>query len=94
MCIRDRRYSKAPRDVIIRKFLYRTYTDRITGVKKKSSTKSAAYFHLNMDCVRKVAPAANIRDIMVHDEVRPILVGDEDRQSVLRTFGIEMCTDD
>jgi len=31
---------------------------------------------------------------MVHDEVRPIVVGDVERQSLLRRFGIEMCTDD
>ena len=47
-----------------------------------------------MDCVRKVAPAANVREFMVHDEVTPIVAGAADSKSLMRRFGIEMCSDD
>jgi len=86
------RYSKPPRDVIIRRFMNRRYEDKKTGIVKKSSKVSATYFHLNMNCVRKVTPCVNIKDLFVHDEVWPHLTGE--RVSILQKFGLELFPDE
>jgi len=81
-------YSIPPKDIIIRRFMRRAYKDSQTGTTKRATRMSATYFHLNMDCVRKVTSSANVKDIMVHDEVWPLLIGE--RVSRVQKFGMDI----
>ena len=81
-------YSKPPKDVIIRRFMMRQYKDKKTGLVTKSSKVSAAYFHLNMDCIRKVTPRVNMKDLFIHDEVWPHL--NQERLTRLQKLGLQL----
>jgi len=84
-------YTRPPKDVIIRRFINRRYIDKNTGLLVQSPKISAAYFHLNMNCLRKDTPSVNTKDIYVHDEVWPLLT--EERLARLRTFGLNLAPD-
>jgi len=63
----------------------RRYKDKKTGLVTQSSRVSAAYFHLNMDCVRKVMPHVNLKDLFVHNEVWPHLSRERKQIAEIRT---------
>ena len=85
-------YNRPPKDIIIRRFMHRRYKDHETGTYKRASKSTATYFHLNMDCIRKVTSSSNVKDIIVHDEVWPLLFGE--RVNRLRTFGMYIETEE
>jgi len=84
-------YSKPPKDIIIRRFMQRQYKDGKTGVMMKSPRKSAAYFHMNINCLRKVTPHVNVKDVFVHEEIWPYLTGQ--RGARVKEFGLDIFGD-
>jgi hypothetical protein len=56
------------------------------GERIKSKRLTGAYFHLNMDCIRKYNPHARIADIIVHEEIEQGL--NDEQLVVLRKFGV------
>jgi len=85
-------YNRPPKDIIIRRFMHRKYTDSHISTIKRARKSSAAYFHLNMDCIRKVTSSANVTDIVVHDEVWSLLLGKH--VSRLQDFGMDILPDE
>jgi len=86
-------YNRPPRDIIIRRLMHGNYTGvNVGGTMKRSRKSSAAYFHLNMDCIRKVTASVNVTDIVVHDEVWSLLFGE--RICRLHDFGMHILPDE
>ena len=83
-------YSQPPKDIIVRRFVQRQYKDMKTGLMMKSR-KSAAYFHLNINCLRKVTAHVNVKDVFVHDEMWPHLTGQ--RRARVKEFGLDIFGD-
>jgi hypothetical protein len=46
----------------------------------------AAYFHLNLNCIRKVLPEMELEHIIIHAEVVATL--DDGQRRVLKKFGL------
>ena len=80
----SKKQQKTPNDVIIKNFCNRKYFK--AGKEVLSHNVQAAYFHLNLNCVRKMFPKLETEDIIVHDEQRSKLT--EERIFVLLNFGI------
>ena len=59
-----------PRDLILRKMDLREWVDRNTGELKRSTHLVPTYYHLSIDCVRITYPVTQIRDILLHGEVK------------------------
>ena len=86
-------YNRPPRDIIIRRLMHENYRGvHVGGTIKKSRKSSAAYFHLDMDCIRKVTASANVTDIVVHEEVWSLLFGERIRR--LQEFGMDILPDE
>jgi hypothetical protein len=81
------KYKKKPHNIILKHFCRRSYKDK-EGVTKQSKTLQAAYFHLNMDCVRKVVPHAEVTDVIVHEEIKRRLT--EGHKKFIQQFGIHI----
>ena len=79
---------KATHDVILQTFCHREYLKRKEGTRAVTAKKTGAYFHLNLNCVRKSMPAMELKDVIVHDKVRSELSDDQMRK--LMNFGARM----
>lgn len=74
-----------PNDVILKHFCHRRYRD---GDGKFTETKSlkAAYFHLKLDCVRKVVPQMELSHVIINDEISQVLT--DGHKKLLQKFGL------
>jgi hypothetical protein len=73
------------KEIILQNFCQREYFERSKMANCLSPNKQAVYFHLNLDCIRKVYPTMEISDVVLHDEVRSEL--SSNNFSVLAKFG-------
>jgi hypothetical protein len=80
-------HKKPPRDLILKHFCHRRYKKK-DGVEGVSRTPQAAYFHLQLDCARKVVATMEKTDILIHDEVKEKLT--VQHKLHLKRFGIDV----
>jgi len=83
----SRQHLKSPHDLILKHFCHRQYRNK-DGVEVVSPMSQAAYFHLNLDCARKIEPNMEREDIIVHSEIRQKLT--EKHKQLLVGFGIKV----
>ena len=81
------RNKKPPNDVIIKHFCHRVYKNA-NGVETITKNLQAAYFHLNLNCIRKVVPNMELRHILINDDVKEHL--SVEHKMVLRKFGLNI----
>jgi len=81
------KHTKPPHDIILKYFCRRQYTNK-QGANAIARNMQAAYFHLNLDCARKVEPLMELTDIILHSEVRDCLT--EKHKELLVQFGVIM----
>ena len=67
-----------------------TKNKKLKQKNKETKTKNlqAAYFHLNINCIRKVVPNMELRHIVVNDGVKEHL--SDEQKMVLRKFGLNI----
>ena len=78
---------KAPFDLVLKYLEKRSYRDS-TGSEKLSSLKQYTYYHLNLSCIRRNYPWAELLNIVAHDEVKDKLT--REHQKVVRKFGLNL----
>ena len=78
-------HRNAPKDMVLRHYCLRTYKNK-KGMQKKSKEPTAAYFHLKLDCARRIVPDMEISDIVIHDEIMAHL--SPGHKDVLTKFGL------
>lgn len=76
-----------PHDLILKHFCHRQYRNK-DGIEVVSPLSQAAYFHLNLDCVRKKESNMEQEDIIVHNEVRQQLT--DKHKQLLARFGLKL----
>ena len=79
------KFKTAPNDLILKHFCHRKYKDK-KGNMKISKEPQAAYFHLKLDCTRKLSPCMELSDIILHEEIRSNL--SDDHINLLKNFGL------
>ena len=92
-CYGCRRYFEEemdvpPRDLILRKLDFREWVDKNSGELRRSQCLVPTYYHLKLDCVRMRYPVCQIKDILLHDEVKDQLT--EQHMRKLMHFGINV----
>lgn len=81
------KYKTEPHDVILKHYCHRRYKDK-NGNFVLSTQLQAAYFHLRLDCTRKVDPQMELRDVIIHGEIADALT--TQHKDVLRKFGVRL----
>lgn len=79
-------HRKPPHDLILKNFHYRRYINK-SGVQVKSPHLPAAYYHLKLNCTRRVEPRMELSDIIVHDELLQLLTNGH--KQLLMQFGVQ-----
>ena len=64
------RYKKPPHDIIRKCSERREYRCQISGEFKQSNTLSYAYYHLNINCVKKRHPRATKDNVFVNGDIK------------------------
>jgi hypothetical protein len=79
-------HRKQPHDLILKSFGHRRYTNK-DGVQMNSRIIQACYYHLNLNCTRRIEPRMELSDIIVHAEIRQFLT--DVHKTYLLQFGIQ-----
>ena len=79
-------YKKEPKDMVLQLFCKRKYVK--DGKERTSKNLQAAYFHMNLNCIRKIEPDIETDVILVHHEVRKLLTAKH--VELARKFGINL----
>jgi hypothetical protein len=85
--MRSKLHKKVPHDLILKYFCKRQYLNK-DGVRVTTPSQQACYFHLNLDCARKVEPRMELTDIIIHSEIREFLT--ERYIQFLAQFGVKL----
>ena len=80
------KHKTAPHNLLLQHFCKRKFIKDKQEV--ESHNTQAVYFHLNLNCGRKVLPSLEVKDVIVHDEIRDILT--KEQKNVLEKFGISI----
>ena len=64
----NEKFRQPPNDIILKRFDHRVYTSPKSKVKKRTANLQNTYFHLNIECVRRICPTYELKDILIHDE--------------------------
>jgi hypothetical protein len=80
-------YKRPPHDIIVKHFCHRTYKN-VDGIVTRSKNLQTAYFHMNLNCMRKIVPDMELRDIIIHDDVHLHL--SDGHRNVLSKFGLNL----
>jgi len=83
------RHKTPPNDVIIKHFCHRVYKNA-NGVYTTTKQLQAAYFHLNLTCIRKVVPHMELRHVIINDDVHEHL--SEEHKMILRMIRLKCLT--
>lgn len=78
-------HRKPPHDLILKNYCHRQYINK-QGVPAASPNTQACYYHLNLNCTRRIEPNMELTDIIVHSEIKEMLT--EGHRNLLETFGI------
>lgn len=81
------KHKHEPHDVILKHYCHRRYKNK-DGIYTMSKELQAAYFHMKLDCTRKVEPHMELSDVIIHEEV----LGDlsDGHKAVLLKFGVRL----
>jgi hypothetical protein len=78
-------HRKPPYDRLLKNFCHRTYNNK-QGVPVTSPNSQACYYHMNLNCTRRIEPNVELTDIIVHSEMKEFLT--EGHRKLLEKFGI------
>jgi hypothetical protein len=81
-------HKKIPNDLLFKYFCRCDYTNKEGQRVLTPSPQACYYFHFKLDCARKVEPAMERTDIIVHDELRKCLKNQHKQR--LRSFGLQV----
>lgn len=79
------KYKKPPNDLILKYYCRRKFIDG-QGIESVANNVSGTYFHLNLNCTRKIVPNMEVEDITVHSEVKRMITGGH--KQLLLNFGL------
>lgn len=82
------RHRCPPNDIILKRFDYRTYISPVSKVEKHTQTLQNTYYHLNKDCVRRLCPTFEMKNILIHDEIAEQL--SEAHKNIIRKTGLDI----
>ena len=81
------KYRREPSNVILKVMCHRAYTNAL-GRRVTSWHRQAAYFHLNLKCLRNYNLQASVDDIVVHNDISCKL--SDDHIELLHNFGVSV----
>jgi len=87
-CYGCERAIKCGHDILLEHFCHRQFYKKSSGTRCVTPMKTAAYFHLNLQCVRKIKATMELCHVLVHDEVRAKLTADQVQN--LKKFGLNL----
>lgn len=79
------KHKREPNDMILQYYCHRTFRDKQGNI-RQSKNLQAAYFHLNLDCVRRVVPRMELSDIIINTDVEQRLT--DGHKNVLMKIGL------
>lgn len=65
----SQRNRTPPHDIILKTYDYRQYVSPKSKTQKRTVNMQNAYFHLNVDCVRRRYPNFELEHIIIHNEI-------------------------